>query len=65
MAANLQLECWKDNNGARLCFTRGSKTFEFDIGYEAMGKFISAIDDYISNEPDGVYKKLFFEVEDE
>ena len=65
---NVKLEMWKDNDGIRLLFSREQEpreTFTADLSYESAGKLICALDEYISDEPDGSYKAYFFEVSDD
>ncbi len=61
---DIKLELWKDDNGCRLALSRDSEAMEFDLSYESMGKLITALDGYVSDEPHGSYKIFFFEVSD-
>lgn len=62
---DIKLELWKDENGVRLAFSREREAFECDLSYESVGKLITALDEYISDDPDGTYKLFYFEVSDE
>lgn len=65
---DVKLELWKDADGVRFLLSREQEpreTFSADLSYEAMGKLICALDEYISDDPDGAYKVYYFEVSDE
>lgn len=56
------LELWKDAKGVRLVFNAGE---DLDFSYEAIEHLIVAVDEFVTDEPNGAYKALTFDVEDE
>lgn len=55
---DVMVEMWRDEDGVRLAFSKA----EIDLSFEATGKLINALDDFLSVDPNGSYKIYRFDI---